>query len=99
MPELLRIKGEILIRQSDAKGGAAEEWFMRSRDLARKQDALAWELRAAVSLAQFWRTCGRAGEAYTLLDEVYGRFTEGFDCADLLNAKELMTQLAKGEAR
>jgi predicted ATPase len=61
-------------------------------------EALAWELRAAVSLAQLWRTRGRAGEAYTLLDELYGRFTEGFDCADLLNAKKLMTQLAKGEA-
>lgn len=99
MPELLRIKGELLVRRSDAKGGAAEEWFVRSRDLARKQDALAWELRSAINLAQFWRTCGRAGEAYTLLGEVYGRFTEGFDYADLLNAKKLMTQLAKAEVR
>jgi predicted ATPase/DNA-binding winged helix-turn-helix (wHTH) protein len=99
MPELLRVKGALLARHTDAGGDAAEEWFVRSRDLARKQEALAWELRSAISLAQLWRTRGRAGAAYTLLDEVYGSFTEGFGYADLLNAKKLMTQLAEAEAR
>jgi predicted ATPase len=85
MPELLRIKGELL---------GAEEWFIRSLDLARRQGALAWELRAATSLARPWRGKRRAVQARALLAEVYGKFTEGFATADMRAAQELLRLLS-----
>jgi non-specific serine/threonine protein kinase len=94
IPEILRIKGELLARRTGAAADAAEEWFMRSRDLAQRQDALSWELRAAMSLARFWRDRDRAGEARALLDEVYRGFIEGFDTSDLRSARNLLERLA-----
>jgi len=94
MPEILRIKGELVERRSGTEGNAAEEWFIRARDLANRQHALSWELRAAISLARFWRDRHRAADARELLEGVYRRFTEGFDTADLRAAKELMTELS-----
>ena len=85
MPELLRIKGELL---------GAEEWFIRSLDLARRQGALAWELRAATSLTRLWHGHRRTVEARALLAEVYGKFTEGFATADMRAAQELLRLLS-----
>ena len=62
--------------------------------LARKQKAKSWELRAATSLARFWGERGRQAEARELLAPVYGWFTEGFDTADLQEAEALLAQLA-----
>jgi len=62
--------------------------------IAREQEAKLWELRAAVSLARLRRDQGRRAEARDLLLPVYGWFTEGFDTADLKEAKALLTELA-----
>jgi predicted ATPase len=88
LPELLRINGEILLQEgvSDASG-RAEAQFLQSRDLAHRQEVLSWELRAATSLARLWHSQGRLSDARTQLASVYGRFTEGFDTADLRVAK------------
>jgi predicted ATPase/DNA-binding winged helix-turn-helix (wHTH) protein len=95
MPEVLRIKGEILAKRDPADpAAAAEEHFARSLDWARRQQALAWELRAAMSLARLWQHQHRGAEARGLLGSVYGRFTEGFATADLQEARSLLEQLA-----
>jgi non-specific serine/threonine protein kinase len=94
MPEILRIKGELLARSVGVAADSAEQWFTRSHDLAHRQNALSWELRVAMSLARFWRDRNRAGDAHALLDEVYSRFTEGFDTTDLQEAGRLLQQLA-----
>jgi predicted ATPase/DNA-binding winged helix-turn-helix (wHTH) protein len=94
MPEILRLKGEIVGKRSGTEGDTAEEWFIRARDLANRQHALSWELRAAISLARFWRVRHRAADARELLEGVYCRFTEGFDTTDLRAAKELVTELS-----
>jgi predicted ATPase len=72
----------------------AEDHFRRSLDLARRQGALSWELRTAMSLARSQRHQGRIGEARDLLTSVYGRFTEGFGTADLQSAKRLLDEFA-----
>ena len=93
MPEALRIKGEVLCLRP---GGttAAEDHFRRSLDLARRQGALSWELRTAISLARLKRDRGESREARDLLAGVYGRFTEGFGTADLLSAQQLLDELS-----
>src|SRR2546422_5454111 len=86
--ELLRIKGEIVL-QADAPNaaGAAEELFPHALDLGRRPDALSWELRGATSLARLYQRQGRATHAREALAPIYGRFTEGFETADLVTAK------------
>jgi predicted ATPase/DNA-binding winged helix-turn-helix (wHTH) protein len=91
LPEMMRIKGEILASGSHACD--AEAWFSRSIDLAREQAALAWELRAAASLAHLGARQGRGDEASRVLRPVYDRFTEGFDTPDLRAAKRLLDEL------
>jgi predicted ATPase/DNA-binding winged helix-turn-helix (wHTH) protein len=91
LPEIMRIKGELLA--SGPHASEAEYWFSRSLDLAREQSALAWELRAATSLAHLWARQGRRDEALRILRPVYGRFTEGFDTLDLRAARCLLDKL------
>jgi predicted ATPase len=100
LPELLRINGEILLQEkaSDAPE-RAEAQFLQSLDLARRQEALSWELRAATSLARLWRGLGRPGDAGAQLASVYNRFTEGFETADLRRAKQLLDDLSPGADR
>src|SRR5262249_1916447 len=76
VPELLRIRGELLLLQDTPNPAPARECFLRSLDRARAQGALSWELRAALSLALLERSQGPAREAHQLLRAVYGRFTE-----------------------
>jgi predicted ATPase/DNA-binding winged helix-turn-helix (wHTH) protein len=90
LPELLRAKGE-LFRQND--NAQAEDCFRQALDWARRQDALSWELRAAISLARLWRETGRTEEAFRLLSSVYDRFSEGFKTADLRSARALLGEL------
>jgi tetratricopeptide (TPR) repeat protein len=94
MPEVLRTKGSILAKHDPPALAAAEHHFVRSLEWARRQQALSWELRAAISLAELWRGQQRVAEARELLDSVYARFTEGFATADLQHARTLLACLA-----
>jgi len=86
--ELLRIKGELILREAAPQAAtAAEEHFLHSLDWARRQGALSWELRTSTSLARLQRDQGRIAEARSLLQSVYDRFGEGFETADLKTAK------------
>jgi predicted ATPase len=93
-PELLRVKGELVLRENKIGAAAtAEARFRRALDLAREQGALSWQLRAATSLARLLRDQGRSAEALMLLQPIYNRFTEGFATADLKAAKALLDTL------
>ena len=71
----------------------AEECFLKAIEIARRQSAKSLELRAAISLTRLWQQQGKAQEAYHLLSEIYDWFTEGFDTADLKDAKTLLEEL------
>jgi tetratricopeptide (TPR) repeat protein len=92
--ELMRIKGELVLRQ-DEPGAAvsAGTLFRSSLDWSRKQNALSWELRTATSFARLMKRQGRADEARELLEPIYLRFTEGFATKDLVEARALLTSL------
>jgi predicted ATPase len=72
---------------------AAEDHFQQALDWALRQGALSWELRAATSLARLLRDQGRSADALEVLQPVYGRFTEGFNTADLQVAKAVLDDL------
>jgi predicted ATPase/DNA-binding winged helix-turn-helix (wHTH) protein len=94
-PELLRIKGAVVLQRGAAHAAAmAEDDFVKSIQLARRQEALAWELRTATSLARLWWNQGRISEAYELLSPIYGCFREGCGTDDLGAAKGLLGQLS-----
>jgi len=92
--ETHRLKGELLLKQSDLNAAEAQHCFGRAIEMARKQSAKSWELRATTSLARLLAKQGKRDEARTMLAEIYGWFTEGFDTADLKDAKALLDQLA-----
>ena len=99
LPELLRIKGEVLrLDQSVHEAGATEGYFLQALDWARRQEALSWELRAATSLAKLLHHNDKTAEADKLLSAVYDRFTEGFDTADLKTARALIDELRPAPA-
>ena len=85
------MRGELRLRQGDS--GAAEADFREAIALAQKMSAKAWELRATMSLARMLRQQGKVEEARLLLSEIYSWFTEGFDTADLKDAKALLDKL------
>ena len=91
--ELCRLKGELLLARSVEHATEAETCLLQALDIARRQQAKSWELRAAMSLARLWQQQGKRTEAYELLAPVYGWFTEGFDTADLQEAKALLDAL------
>jgi predicted ATPase len=92
--ETHRIKGTLLLHQAVPDAAQAEVCFQQALDIARQQEAKSWELRAATSLARLWQQQGKHQEAYDLLARVYGWFTEGFDTADLQEAKRLLDELS-----
>ena len=92
VPELHRINGELLLR-AEAKAPVVAECFERAIGVARAQNALFWELRAALSLARLRFGQARGEHAREILAPVYGRFTEGFDTGDLRAAKALLDAL------
>ena len=71
----------------------ADICFHKAIEIARRQEAKAFELRAAISLSRLWQQQGKRTEAYALLAAVYGWFTEGFDTADLQEARALLAAL------
>ena len=89
--ELYRHKGQLMLQHGDSE--AAEELYRKALSIAGEQEAKLWELRAAMSLTRLRRDQGRRAEARDLLVPVYGWFTEGFDTADLKEAKELLDEL------
>jgi predicted ATPase len=91
--ELHRLDAELRLRLDTPDEQRAEASFRRALETARRQQAKSWELRAATSLARLWRERGRQTEARELLAPVYGWFTEGFDTADLKDAKALLDEL------
>jgi predicted ATPase len=90
--ELYRLKGELLLAQEGKgqKWGEAEESFWHALAVARRQQAKSLELRAAMSLSRLWQRQGKQDEARQLLAEVYGWFTEGFETADLREARRCL---------
>jgi len=91
VPELLRNRAELLAREDSADAAARADACLRQvLGMAREQDALFWELRIALSLARLRLSLGRTADARSELTEVYGRFTEGFETADLRAARTLL---------
>jgi predicted ATPase len=97
--EIHRLRGVLLLRQPETPAAEAEACFQRALDIARRQQAKSLELRAAMSLARLWQHQGQRAEAHALLAPVYGWFTEGFDTADLQEAKALLEELVSQRCR
>jgi predicted ATPase len=108
LAEVYRLQGELLIQARgkslraggvtpstglQTRGAEAEACFQQALAIARRQQAKSWELRAALSLSRLWQQQGKRAEARQVLAEVYGWFTEGFDTADLQDAKALLEDL------
>jgi predicted ATPase len=91
--ELHRLKGELLLGRDIANAAAAEQAFHSALVISRQQRAKSWELRASYSLARMLKDLNRREEARSVLGEIYGWFTEGFDTADLKDAKKLLEEL------
>jgi predicted ATPase len=93
--EVCRLRGVVLLRQPGTPHAEAAACFQQALDVARGQEAKSLELRAAMSLARLWQQQGKRAEAHALLAPVYGWFTEGFDTADLQEAKTLLKELGR----
>jgi predicted ATPase len=94
LAELLRIRGELLLKFDPASAPAAEKCHAQALEVARQQGALFWELRTAMSMARLKENQGRRADARKVLRPVYAKFTEGFDTADLRDAKALLEKLS-----
>jgi predicted ATPase len=92
--EMDRLQGELLLKQEAPDARQAEADFHHALEVACQQQAKSLELRAAISLSRLWQQQGKRAEAYELLAPVYGWFTEGFDTADLQEAKALLEELS-----
>jgi predicted ATPase len=93
--EIHRLKGELLLWQSDIHASEARSCFERTIEIAREQSAKSYEFRATTSLARLLNKQGRRAEARTMLAEIYNWFTEGFDTADLKDAKSVLDELSE----
>jgi predicted ATPase len=92
--ELHRLKGELLRRRASPTE-EVEACFHQALDIARRQQAKSLELRAAMSLSRLWQQQGQRADARELLAPIHGWFTEGFDTADLQEAKALLEELSR----
>jgi tetratricopeptide (TPR) repeat protein len=91
--EVHRLKGELILAQDVSNAARAEQSFRTAVEIARRQKAKSWELRATTSLARLLRDTNRRAEARAMLADIYNWFTEGFDTADLKDAKALLDEL------
>ncbi len=97
--ELYRLKGQLTL-QSQVQGPKSkvakevERCFLKAIEIAQRQQAKSWELRVVMSLSRLWQGQGKKDEARQMLAEIYGWFTEGFDTADLQEAKALLAELS-----
>lgn len=92
-PEILRVQAHILMSRPSPDEDRAEKILLRSLEEAGRQGALAWELRSSLTLARLRMRQGRAAEGREALSSVHGRFSEGFDTADLREARQLLQEL------
>jgi len=92
--EVNRLKGELLLEENASNAPEAESLFQKALNIARRQGAKSLELRAAMSLCRLWQRHHKQVEAHDLLAPIYSWFTEGFDTADLKEAKSLLEELA-----
>src|SRR5262249_30394485 len=92
--EIYRLRGVLLLRQTRTPPAEAEACFHQALDVARRQHAKSLERRAAMSLSRLWQQQGKRREAYDLLAPLYDWFTEGFDAADLQDARALLEELS-----
>ena len=90
---MYRLKGELLLEQTVDHTGEAEACLQQALAIARRQQAKSFELRAAMGLSRLWQRQGQRDAARDLLAPLYGWFTEGFDTADLQEAKALLETL------
>ncbi len=91
--ELYRVKGRLLLGNSAKTKSGAEEAFLQAIEIARSQNAKSLELRSSADLARLWQSEGKTDQARELLYPVFDWFTEGFDTNDLIQAKELLSEL------
>jgi predicted ATPase len=112
--EMYRLKGQLTLQKFQVAGSKfqvasprpltpnpqaeAEECFLKAVEIARRQQAKSWELRAVMSLSRLWQQQGKTEEARQMLAEIYDWFTEGFDTVDLKDAKALLEEL-EGRAK
>jgi class 3 adenylate cyclase/tetratricopeptide (TPR) repeat protein len=92
--ELIRLRGEIALRQGNDRQVEAEGAFQTALEVARRQHSKSLELRAALSLSRLWRTQDKTAAARDLISPLYGWFAEGFDTADLRDAKEQLDRVS-----
>jgi predicted ATPase len=92
--ELCRLKGDLLLALSPENSAEAEPWFQQALEIAQARQARMLELRAAMSLSRLWREQGKAEQGRRLLNDAYGRLTEGFTTADLKEAGALLADLS-----
>jgi hypothetical protein len=92
--EHLLLKSELILAQSPENQIEAETMLIHGLHIARESGARMSELRVASSLARFWKEQGRTAEGFTLLNESYGKMTEGFNIPDLIKAKALLEELS-----
>ena len=97
--DLHRLRGQLLLKQDPSRIGEAQRCFEQAIEVARSQSAKSFELRATTSLARLLRDTNRRDEARTMLGEIYDWFTEGFDTADLKDAKALLDELTAQPAK
>ena len=91
--ELHRLKGELLLHLDTPDAPQAEACFHQALTMARRQQARSWELRTAMSLSRLWQRQGKRAAAREILEPIYAWFTEGFDTADLQEARVLLEEL------
>jgi predicted ATPase len=92
--EILRLQGELLLKRNDSNAADAQSCFEQAIRVAREQGAKSLELRAVMSLIRLWQSQGKAQQADSQLAELYSWFSEGFDTADLKEAKTLLDELS-----
>jgi predicted ATPase len=94
LADAYRVQGVFLLQQATPDVVQAEACLQQALAIARRQQARSWELRAAMDLSRLWRCQGKRAAALQLLAPVYDWFTEGFDTADLQEARALLDALA-----
>ena len=94
-PDIHRLEGELLLRRNSSNASQAQTCFEQAIEIARKQSAKSLELRATTSLARLLSTQGKRDEARAMLAEIYNWFIEGFETADLKDAKALLDELSE----